>query len=45
MKPTSISDTPPSGVLEAEANHLPADWTPTDGMTVVYGIDKPIFDR
>ncbi len=31
-------------VLEGEADHLPADWTPMDGITVGYGSDDAMFD-
>jgi len=31
-------------VLEGEADHLPADWTPVDGVTVGYGSDDAMFD-
>ena len=31
-------------VLEGEADHLPADWTPIDGVTVGYGSDDAMFD-
>ncbi len=31
-------------VLEGEADHLPADWTPVDGVTVGYGSDEAMFD-
>jgi len=31
-------------VLEGEAEHLPADWTLTDGVTVGYGSDEAMFD-
>jgi len=29
-------------VLEGEAEHLPADWTPIDGVTVGYGSDEAL---
>ena len=31
-------------VLEDEAEHFPADWTPIDGVTVGYGSDEAMFD-
>jgi hypothetical protein len=31
-------------VLEGEADHLPADWTPVDGVTVGYGSDEAMCD-
>jgi len=31
-------------VLEGEADQLPADWTPIDGVTVGYGSDDAMFD-
>ncbi len=31
-------------VLEGEADLLPADWTPIDGVTVGYGRDEAMFD-
>jgi hypothetical protein len=31
-------------VLEGESDHLPADWTPIDGVTVGYGSDDAMFD-
>nr|WP_303645415.1 hypothetical protein [Halocatena pleomorpha] len=31
-------------VLEGEANHLPTDWTPIDGVTVGYGDDEAMCD-
>jgi len=31
-------------VLEREADHLPSDWTPIDGVTVGYGEDEAMFD-
>nr|WP_256290813.1 hypothetical protein [Halobellus inordinatus] len=31
-------------MLEGEADHLPADWTPFDGVTVGYGSDEAMFD-
>lgn len=30
--------------LEGEADHLPADWTVIDGVTVGYGSDEAMFD-
>ena len=31
-------------MLEYKAEHFPADWTPTDSVTVGYGSDEAIFD-
>ncbi len=31
-------------VLEGESGHLPADWTPIDGVTVGYGSDEAMYD-
>jgi hypothetical protein len=31
-------------VLEGEADHLPAGWTPIDGVTVGYGSDEAMYD-
>jgi len=31
-------------VLEGEVDHLPADWTPIDAVTIGYGIDEAMFD-
>ncbi|MGZ0748412.1 hypothetical protein [Haloparvum sp. AD34] len=31
-------------VLEGESEHLPADWTPIDGVTVGYGSDDAMYD-
>ena len=31
-------------VLEGESEHLPADWTPIDGVTVGYGSDEAMYD-
>ena len=31
-------------VLEGESDHLPADWTPIDGVTVGYGSDEAMYD-
>jgi hypothetical protein len=31
-------------VLEGEADHLPADWTPIDDVTVGYGSDDAMYD-
>jgi hypothetical protein len=32
-------------ILEGQADHLPTDWTPMDGITVGYGSDDVMFDR
>jgi len=32
-------------LLEGEAEHLPADWTPIDDVTVGYGSDEAMFDQ
>jgi len=31
-------------ILEGQADHLPTDWTPIDGVTVGYGTDEAMFD-
>jgi hypothetical protein len=31
-------------VLEDEADHLPADWTPINGVIVGYGSDEAMYD-
>ena len=31
-------------MLEDEAEHLPANWTPIDGLTVGYGSDEAMYD-